>query len=145
MRTLLIVLAIASTNAQTPSVAPAASKFLPEVSWRAASIVSADFTCRGRQEQAILGTTSKEILIAVFINGVGQTPEVLRYSSAVRDARTAKLTIESLDYDPTEDIGELPGFRRSRTCKGLNLTDERIDSAHIYWNHVAKRFGDWVR
>jgi hypothetical protein len=64
----------------------------------------------------------------------------------MRDARTATLTIETLDYDPkVEDVGVRLAFRRSRTCKGLNLSDEKIDSAHIYWNHEAKRFDDWVR
>jgi hypothetical protein len=146
MRTFFILLAAALPGAQTPSVAIAAAKFLPEVNWRAESSVSADFTCRGRQESAIVGTTSKEIIIAIFVDGVGQKPEVLRYSAKMRDARTAKLTTETLDYDPKdEDAGDLRGFRRSKTCMGLSLSDEKIDSAHIYWNHEAKRFDSWVR
>jgi len=52
------------------------------------------------------------------------------------------MTLESLDSAPDGDTGPLPGFRRSRTCKGLNLTDDMIDSVHIYWNHDAKRFGE---
>ena len=92
-----------------------------------------------------MGVTSKEIVIAVFLNGTGEKPEILRYSAAVRDASQAKLRLESLDYGPDEDTGPLPGFRRSRTCKGLNLSDDMIDSAHIYWNHDAKRFDEWVR
>jgi hypothetical protein len=116
------------------------------VDWRAESSVSADFTCRGRRESAIVGTTSKEIIIAIFIDGVSRKPDVLRYSAAMRDTRTATLTTETLDYDPKdEDAGDLRGFRRSKTCKGLNLSDEKVDSAHIYWNHEAKRFDSWVR
>lgn len=146
MRTLFILLAVALPGAQAPSVAMAAARFLPEVDWRAESSVSADFTCRGRRESAIVGTTSKEIIIAIFIDGVSQKPEVLRYSAAMRDTRTAKLTTETLDYDPKdEDAGDLRGVRRSKTCQGLNLSDEKVDSAHIYWNHEAKRFDSWVR
>jgi hypothetical protein len=37
----------------------------------------------------------------------------------------------------------LPGFQQSKTCKGLNLSDGETDSAHIYWNHKALRFGEW--
>ena len=138
-------MALSLSAAQLPSVSQAASKFVPGVTWRPNSILTADFSCRGRQEQAILGVTAREIVIAVFLNGPAEAPEVLRYSADVRDARDAKLTLESLDYEPKDDIGDLPGFRRSRTCQGLNVTDDKIDSAHIYWNHEAKRFSDWVR
>ena len=146
MRTVFMLLAAVLPGAQVASLTMAAARFLPEVNWRAESSVSADFTCRGRRESAILGTTSKEIIIAIFIDGLGQKPEVLRYSAAMRDATTVRLTTETLDYDPKdEDAGDLRGFRRSTTCMGLNLSDEQIDSAHIYWNHEAKRFDSWVR
>jgi hypothetical protein len=103
------------------------------------------FHCRGQKEQAILGTNVTEIVIAVFVNGINMRPEVLRYSAKARSAKTAELTVEALDYDPTADIGyELPGFRRSKSCKGLNLSDGQTDSAHIYWNRESKRFEDWT-
>lgn len=133
------------TAAQVPTVSQAASKFVPGMTWRPKSILTADFSCRGRKEQAILGVNAKEIVIAVFLNGLGEPPEVLRYSAEMRDAKQVQLKLESLDYGSEEAIGELPGFRRSRTCQGLNLGDGKIDSAHIYWNHDAKRFDDWVR
>ena len=83
---------------------------------------------------------------AVFLNGTNSRPEVLRYSAKVRDPASATLQAESLDYDPKEDPGYvLSGFQRSKTCKGLNLSDGKIDSAHIYWNHESLRFDDWVR
>jgi hypothetical protein len=59
---------------------------------------------------------------------------------------SAELSIEDQDYNPKDEIGvDLPGFMPSKKCKGLNLSDGRIDSAHIYWNHEANRFDDWVR
>jgi hypothetical protein len=145
LRTLLVSLSVAFSGAQASSVAEAAAQHHPDVTWQTGSVVSADFTCRGRQEAAILGTTSRDIVVAVFIGGLGQKPEVLRYSAALRDARAVRLTTEALDYDPKDDLGELPGFRRSKTCKGLSLSDDKIDSTHIYWNHDAKGFDDWVR
>lgn len=144
-RNTLWVMAVFLWTVQIPSITEAASKFVPGVTWRPKSVLTADFSCEGRKQHAILGITAKEIVIAVFLNGPREPPEVLRYRAGVRDASAARLTIESLDYDPKDEVGDLPGFRRSRTCKGLNLSDQRIDSAHIYWNHNAKRFSDWVR
>lgn len=107
--------------------------------------MSGDFTCRGRKQQAILGTNAAEIVIAVFVNGISARPEVLRYSAKARNAKTAELKVEALDFDPKADIGyELPGFRRSKSCKGLNLSDGLTDSAHIYWNRESNRFEDWT-
>ena len=106
-----------------------------------------DFSCRGRKDRAILGTSKSEIVVAIFVDGLGRPPKVLRYSAGERDPTTAELTIEDLDFDPKRfksEVGELPdGLRPSRTCKGLNLSDGKVDSAHIYWNRKARRFDDW--
>ena len=143
---LLVILVIQAATGQLPSITTAAAKYVPGVKWQPNTVITADFSCRGRKEQAIIGTSSSDIVIAVFLNGTNQRPEVLRYSAKVRDATSAELTIEDQDYDPKDEIGaDLSGFKRSRTCKGLNLSDGRIDSAHIYWNHEARRFDDWVR
>jgi hypothetical protein len=83
-------------------------------------------------------------VIAVSLNGLKRRPEILRYSSKARNAATAVLAVEDLDYDPPQALGyDLPGFQQSKTCKGLNLSDGETDSAHIYWNHKALRFGEW--
>jgi hypothetical protein len=132
--------------AQDPaSIEKAATKYVARVSWRRESIVSGNFTCQGRKEQAILGVTESEIVIAVFVKGLDKRPEVLRYSGKARNPKTAELKIEDLDYDPKEMIGsDLEGFQRSKSCKGLNLWDGRGDSAHIYWDHKSHRFEDWT-
>jgi hypothetical protein len=122
----------------------AADKYISGITWRAKSVVIGDFTCSGHQQQAILGTNATEIVVAVFINGMQRRPEVLRYLARVRDPILTRLKVENLDFDPKEDLGyDLPGFQRSKICKGINLSDERTDSAHIYWNHEAHRFDDW--
>jgi hypothetical protein len=57
-----------------------------------------------------------------------------------------KMTIESVDYDPEDEIGvAIQGFRRSKTCKGLNIADDHTDSIHIYWNHYFREFDLWRR
>jgi hypothetical protein len=50
------------------AVMKAAAKYSPGVSWRANSIVTADFTCSKRKQTAILGTGAA-IVVAVFLNG----------------------------------------------------------------------------
>jgi hypothetical protein len=146
MRSLIVILLLLAACSQSPSVTSAAAEYVPGVRWQPNSVVNEDLSCRGAKEQAILGANSTEIVIAVFLHGLNQRPEVLRYSAEIRDAATAALTVEDQDYDPKDEVGaDLPGFKRSQTCKGLNVSDGKIDSAHIYWNHDAQRFEDWVR
>jgi hypothetical protein len=141
----MLIICTQARAARSLSTTEAAARHVPGVNWRAGSIVAGDFTCRGRMEKAILGTGNTEIVVAVFVRGTAYRPEVLRHSAKVRRAATAVLTIENLDFDPMEALGYLlPGFRQSKTCKGLNLTDGESDSAHIYWNREDHRFDDWV-
>jgi hypothetical protein len=137
---------VAAAVDRASSLEAAAAKYVSGVSWRSTSVVFGDFSCRGRVERAILGTDRTDIVVAVFLNGTKGRPEVLRYSAKIRNPASAELTTEDLDYEPKNDPGyDLPGFRRSKTCKGLNLSDGMIDSAHIYWDHKSQRFGDWTR
>jgi hypothetical protein len=57
-----------------------------------------------------------------------------------RDPAFVELTIEDLDYEPDY---ELPGFQRSKTCKGPVLDDGEVDPAHLYWNHESHQFSGW--
>jgi hypothetical protein len=135
--------------AQGPlSVEASAARFVPAVKWRAASVVTGDFSCRGHKETAILGTNQSDTVIAIFLSGTGKPPEVLRYSAKSRRTESAALSIESMDFEPRElanAIESAPeGLRPSKTCKGLRLDDGYTDPAHIYWNHRAHRFADWT-
>ena len=146
---LLLFCAPLLASAEVPAaVVAAASKLVPGVTWKGESIVVGNFSCQGRVERAILGTTKSEIVVAVFLGGLSKPPKVLRYSAKTRDPSTSELEIEDGDFDPKEfesEVGYIPdGLRPSKTCKGLNLSDGKIDSAHIYWNHNAKQFNDWV-
>jgi hypothetical protein len=146
---LVILFALAilrSSQAQdAASIEKAAMKYVPGVEWQRGSIVSGNFTCRGRTEHAIMGVSTSDIVIAVFVKGLHVRPQVLQYSRRARNPQTAELKVEDLDYDPKDRIGsDLDGFRRSKSCPGLNLSDDRSDSAHIYWNHKSHRFEDWT-
>lgn len=126
----------------------AAAKFFPGVVWQEESVVTGDFSCRGRTETAILGTSDTQIVVAVFLGGFDRKPEILEYSAEARSAESAVLTVESLDFkveDFESEIGYLPeGLSPSKTCVGLNMSDQMVDSAHIYWNREAGRFDEWV-
>lgn len=134
--------------AQVPATVAAAAKFAPGVMWKPDSTVVGDFSCRGRVERAILGTSKSAIVVAIFLGALTTPPKILRYSASARDPAAAELKTEDLDFEPKRfesEVGYIPdGLRPSKTCKGLNLTDGKIDSAHIYWNHNAKQFSDWV-
>ena len=149
---IVCVLSLASALIEAgaePSIANAARKFYPSAMWRDQSIVKGNFSCRGKQEMAILGTSKTEIVVAVFLNGLSKKPELLKYSTSVRRPDSAILTVESLDFkfeDFEREVGSVPqGLLPSKTCMGLNMSDQLIDSAHIFWNRRARRFDDWVR
>jgi hypothetical protein len=144
----LILSTFSVAFAETGSVPAAAKRFFPGINWKPASVVIGDFSCQGRIEQAVLGTTKTEIVVAVFVGSLARAPKLLRFSAASRDPATSTLTVEDGDFDPAQferEVGYIPdGMRPSKTCKGLNLCDGNIDSAHIYWNHNAKQFVAWV-
>jgi hypothetical protein len=142
----LLVLLSQMAGGREPSIRDAARKFVPGVTWQTRSVVTGDFSCRGLKEHAILGVSPTEIVIAAFLDGTNHPPEVLLYSTKAWSPSTAKMRIESLDYDPMEELGyDLEGFQRSKICKGLNLRDLKTDSSHIYWNHESHGFDEWSR
>jgi hypothetical protein len=129
---------------QRIAVVSAANKYVPDVTWHSESVVSGNFTCRGRAEQAVLGITAEEIVVVVFINGLENRPESLRVKA--HNPADSELTVEDLDYDPKEQSGvQLAGFVRSTVCKGLNIADHHVNLFHLYWNHKDSRFDRWSR
>lgn len=133
--------------AQSQSPAAVAARYEGGLDWKAETAVRGDFTCRGQAEHAVLGIGGGQIVVAIFAEGLDQRPTLLRFPATMRDPATSTLTVESLDIDLDRlsiEIGVRPdGLRPSKTCKGLNLSDGKVDSAHIYWNHAAGRFAAW--
>ena len=119
------------------------------VHWDEQSVLSVDVDCDGRVDSAFVGRSDSAMYVGVVTN-TRIPAEVLRFGlhgNAVQDAvcsDKAKLTVESLDYDPTDAVGALAGFQRSRVCRGLNLGEEDCDSIHLYWNHESHHL-DWWR
>lgn len=128
-------------------VKAAASRYVVDVTWQESSVLTGDFSCAGKQQFAILGTSFKEIVVAVFKDGLAQAPEVLRFDSEERKAAEAKIRLEdsSLTIDEVKTLAGTvpPGYQPSSTCKGVRLSDDASDAAHIYWDRAAKRFDSW--
>ena len=56
----------------------------------------------------------------------------------------AEVSLESLDFDPkAEEMGDPPGFQRSKLCKGIVLDDQQSDPIHVYWDHDAHHLAWW--
>jgi hypothetical protein len=72
----LPLLLLSQLTAGQDAVIRAATRYVPGVTWRAKSVVTGDFTCGGRKQTAILGTSAPEIIVAVFLNGTNKRPEV---------------------------------------------------------------------
>lgn len=145
--TLLFTTVANAQSREVSFVISSASTIDRSVKWQPASVLKADFTCQGKQEFAILGTKPKEIVVAVFRPPAKKPVDVLRYSGVARNPESAVLEIESLDFDLKEleqQLGYAPdGLKPSRTCVGLNLSDQMVDSAHIYWHKKNRRFESW--
>lgn len=143
----LIVYVPLQASAQMDQVLAAIFKLQPNLDWQKSSVVVGDFSCRGKNELAILGTNESEIVLAIFLDGLVKAPSLLRYSAKARDPQLVVLMIENGDFDEAElklMLENVPdGLRSSKSCKWLNLSDGKIDAVHIYWNHKAKRFNDW--
>lgn len=143
----LAMLACAGAAAADTDVKAAADRFVSGIAWQPASVLKGDFSCAGQQQFAILGTSAHEIVVAVFTHGLAQAPEVLRFESAERKAGEAKIRLEESTLSPDEVKtlagAEPPGYRPSARCKGVRLSDDASDAAHIYWDHGSKRFDSW--
>jgi hypothetical protein len=124
----------------------AASRYAPGFAFQKGSLVKGNFDCSGRKQQAVLGTNESDVTVLVFLNGARNRPEALEVSGRVKNPALTRLSKESLDYDPQAEVGSiLPGFVKSKTCTGLNLSDGETDSVHIYWDHESHHLSCWRR
>lgn len=145
----LLVAPVLVHAAGDPLVARAASSAAPDVSWRVDSDLMAELTCQGRTQHAVMGAARNEIAVAVFQDGIGSKPVVLRFPLGKRDVKAIRLSTEKMDYKPddfADTLGEVPeGLRTSKSCKGLVLGDGGPESVHIYWNHVRGQLYAWIQ
>jgi hypothetical protein len=118
-----------------------------DIRWETWSVLRGDFDGDGRVDQALLGRGPKRVFVGVVYSSGGK-PDILEFAissgqQAAICSEPAKLEVESLDYDPSDTVGKLEGFERSRTAKGLRLSGGECDDVHLFWNHITKHLGWW--
>lgn len=112
--------------------------------------VVADLDCDTREDSAVLLRSDSVVTLLVHRASRNAADSIQFwthyngregiYGSRVFLLRTA------LDYTPGEqEIPDLPGFRPSTSCFGLQLGDGMTDSRWFYWNWDAQRLDFWRR
>lgn len=125
------------------------SAYAEDIKWDESSVVKADIDCDGLLDTAKLGYIRNRIHLSVTFgaNRATQTIEFGLGESGYQSSlcgTTAVLTVEDMDYDLKEILGENPeGFKQSETCKGLNVSAGDCDSMHIFWNYKTKHINWW--
>lgn len=117
------------------------------VTWDDASPIIGDVDGDGVADSAFVGRSSSAVhvgLIRAHQDRVETLPFRVGNSEMAVCAATAILQTESLDYDPSEAHGAIPGFVRSTVRVGLKLDDGDCDPIHLFWN-VSTRHLDWWR
>lgn len=127
-----------------------ASKRMKNVNWNKKSIIEIDINCDGSKDYAMLGKSKQGVTVALIVGPFSEKSRMESFEFFVGKPRQnslcvlpARLKIESLDYDATEMVGQLPGFRRSKKCNGFCLADNTCDSFHFYWNHQTNTLAWW--
>ena len=138
--------AVAQTD-QGAVVQAAAERFTGRLLWRASTLLTGDFNCTGKVQYAMLGTSTKEIAVAIFANGLDQSPALLRFEAQGLSIIESKIRLDDYTLSAEEIAGltgETPvGYRPSNNCHGVRLSDDRSDAAHIYWDYDNQRFDSW--
>lgn len=145
-----VTVAIAASTETANEVLQLVSKRMPDAEWDKKSIIEVDINCDGKKDYAILGKSERGITVALVVGPVSKKSRIESFNFLVGKHSQnslcqlpAKLRVESLDYDPTEAVGKLPGFRSSKTCNAFGLADDACDSFHFYWDHQANALTWW--
>lgn len=130
-------------------VEAAAEKFTSGITWRESTVLVSDFTCTGKVQFAILGASLKEIVVAIFTDGLTRAPALLRFETTERNILASKIRLDDYSLTTAEitDVTGTPpvGYRQSTTCHGVRLSDDSYEAAHIYWDHDHQQFDSWAQ
>jgi hypothetical protein len=137
-------------SAEGEPVFQLAHKKAPDVNWDRTSLLKGDFNPDDKTDYALMGLEGKNrVFVAVVYSPVAPSAQVDILEFGVGQDQgslcrlPAHLKLESLDYDPSDDVGKIPGFRRSREFMGLNLAGGDCDSFHLFWNYQSHRIEWW--
>jgi hypothetical protein len=144
-------------TAQDQKVTDAAISILhaaqPEVEWDAKTAVSADVTCDGKSDTAIVGYVKSEAVWLGVVAGNNDNkaskPVVMKFlvGKHSQDSFCAiPVQIETHPIDCDGDEGEtLPGCKKVKGCSDFSLVDNSCDSFNFYWDSSRKKLAWWRR
>lgn len=124
-------------------------KVVPSVPWSSQSAIAVDIDCDGKTDYVLLSQTKHRASVGLVL-GKTKGRKVFVQEIAIAKpkqeslcAGPAELDSESLDYDPTDAVGDLPGFKSSKTCSAFVLSGGECDSFHFYWDHQHHNLTWW--
>lgn len=106
-----------------------------------------DVNCDGKSDEVFTASDQSRFYVAAVLGPITAKSRssvvAFRLSGNSQDSfcdAFESLTPEALDATGDEP----PGYRPSKTCKGLRLVAGECDSLHLYWDHSANAL-DWWR
>lgn len=121
----------------------------PKVNWDAKTAVSADVTCDGRADTAIVGYDRNEAVWLGVVSGNSKYPVTMKFLVGKHSQDSfcsIPVQIETHPIDCEGDEGEtLPGCKKVKGCSDFSLVDNSCDSFHFYWDSTRKKLAWWRR
>jgi hypothetical protein len=123
------------------------SKAHPDVVWTN-SPIRIDIDCDGNADYAFLAQTPSSAFVGLVRGKPKSVVAMLKFEASPGSQGglyylPAIIEVESLDYDPTDAVGPLPGFFRSQSCTGSRISGGECDSFHFYWDKRTSRLSWW--
>jgi hypothetical protein len=125
----------------------------PNVNWDHKSAVTADLTCDGKDDVAIVGYENSEAVWLGVVSGNSNAKDVKpvtmkfwvgKHSQDSFCSTPVKLETHPLDCEGDE--GEkLPGCKVVKGCFDLSMNDGNCDAFNFYWDSKKKRLAWWRR
>ncbi|AIF45961.1 hypothetical protein [Dyella japonica] len=117
--------------------------------WDRDSVLKIDIDSDGKPDYVFLSQDSKSASVGLVLGQRGR--RVIVHTFPIGDpsqdslcAAPAGIAKESLDYDPTDEVGAISGFRRSKAGTAFILGEGECDLFHFFWNTKTNNL-DWWR
>jgi hypothetical protein len=146
---LVLVLLTTSVLASESDALKRLQRASPNHMWDRSGALTIDIDSDGKPDYVFLSQDSKSATIGLVLGKRGLRVLVRSFpmGDPLQDglcATPAGIAKESLDYDPTDDVGANAGFRRSKTGTGFILGGGECDVFHFFWNTKTDNL-DWWR
>jgi hypothetical protein len=147
-----LVLSVLMASFWAYAEASTSSPMLEEITgvrWNVTSTVFGDFTCSGKKDIAMYGTSEKSgYVVMIQPAKKGAKPSYLVFPDQRPDPSSIEFIVESLDVARDKALQKelrfaAPTFRSSKKCKGLLFRVGDTDAKHIFWDRRARAFKWW--